>query len=856
VNGLLPLPIDEALPQLLAALEGSANAVLRAPAGAGKTTRVPPALLEHGRVQGRLVMLEPRRIAARAAARRIAEERGWEVGREVGYQVRFERRATRDTHLLVVTEGILVQMLQADPFLDGVGALVFDEVHERSLFTDLALAMARRVQREARPELRLLAMSATLEAVPLAAFLGDCPVVESAGRLFPVEVAYLERPDERPLAAQIAAGVRRALAAIEGDVLVFLPGVGEIRAAEEALAPFAAERGFSVTPLYGDLPAEQQDAALRPLGRRKVVLATNVAESSVTVDGVRAVVDSGLARTLRYDAGSGLDRLVLGRISRASSDQRCGRAGRQAPGWCLRLWTAHEQRGLVPFERPEIARVDLAWPALQLLAWGERDLTGFGWLEPPDPAALARALDLLAGLGALEGGHVTALGQSLARFPLHPRLARLLVGGARRGVLHESALAAALLSERDPFRAPRQHGRPSELGSRRTSSRSDVLDRVEALAAFSRRHPAGDELPLQPGAARQTLRAAEQLESMAGRLLDGPTADSAEAPHVDPADALLAALAEAYPDRIARRREPGSPRAVMVGGKGLRLAPSSAVVEEELFAAVDLDAGREGPQSEAWVRLASGVKREWLAAGTTTLDELTFDGERERVVAFRRTRFADLVLDEREVPVRDATAAAELLSTAAATDLSRALPLDQPETAGLLTRLQCLREWRPELDLPACDAAALRELLPALCAGRRSFAELRQVPLAEVLLGTLSHRQREALAREAPERLVVPSGSAIRLRYEPGRPPVLAARIQELFGLAETPRVAGGRVPVLLHLLAPNQRPQQVTDDLASFWRTTYREVRRELAGRYPKHAWPEDPLAAAPQRGPRRRTG
>ena len=834
--------------------------MLRAPAGAGKTTRVPPALIEAGLVEGRLVMLEPRRIAARAAARRIGEERGWEVGREVGYQVRYERRASRDTRLLVVTEGILVQMLQTDPFLDGVGALVFDEVHERSLFTDLALAMARRVQREARPELRLLAMSATIEAAPLAAFLGDCPVVECSGRLFPVEVAYLERPDDRPLATQIAGGVRRALAAVEGDVLVFLPGVGEIRAAEEALEPLVAERGMAVTPLYGDLPAEQQDAALRPLDRRKVVLATNVAESSVTVDGVRAVVDSGLARTLRYDTGSGLDRLVLGSISCASADQRCGRAGRQAPGWCLRLWTEHEQRGLVPFERPEIARVDLAWPALQLLAWGESDLTGFGWLESPDPAALARALDLLAGLGALEGGHVTALGQSLARFPLHPRLARLLVGGAKRGVLHESALAAALLSERDPFRAPRRNGRPSELGSRKTSSRSDVLDRVEAISAFARRHQTSDELPLQPGAARQALRAAEQLESMAGRLLERPTADSSAAQHAEPGDALLAALTEAYPDRIARRREPGSPRAVMVGGRGLRLAPSSAVVEEELFAAVDLDAGREGPQSEAWVRLASGVKREWLTSGTTTLEELTFDDQRERVVAFRRTRFADLVLDEREVPVRDAMAAAELLSIAAATDLSRALPLAEPETAGLLTRLHCLREWRPELGLPACDAEGLGgllgELLPALCAGRRSFAELRQVPLAEVLLGTLSHVQREALAREAPERLVVPSGSAIRLHYEPGRPPVLAARIQELFGLAETPRVAGGRVSVLLHLLAPNQRPQQVTDDLASFWRSTYREVRKELAGRYPRHAWPEDPLAATPQRGPKRRTG
>lgn len=849
---LAPLPIDEALPALLAALGGAPNAVLRAPAGAGKTTRVPPALIEAGLVEGRLVMLEPRRIAARAAARRIADERGWEVGREVGYQVRFERRAGRDTRLLVVTEGILVQMLQTDPFLDGIGALVFDEVHERSLFTDLALAMARRVQCDARPDLRLLAMSATLEAAPLAAFLGDCPVVESTGRLFPVAIDYLARPDERPLAAQVAGAVRRTLDDLDGDLLVFLPGVGEIRAAEEALAPLALDRNLALAPLFGDLPAEQQDAALRPQRRRRVVLATNVAESSVTVDGVRAVVDSGLARTLRYDAGVGLDRLELGRVSRAAADQRAGRAGRQAAGRCLRLWTENEQRALLAFERPEIARVDLAWPALQLLTWGERDLTSFGWLEPPDPAALARALDLLAALGALADGHVTPLGRSIARLPLHPRLARLLLAGRARGALHETAIAAALLAERDPFRAERSPGRRPDLGSRRTASRSDLVDRVETLEAFSRRQRTSDELTIQAGAARQVLRAAEQLESLARRQADlGPPEGD---PSSSPEEALLTALVEAYPDRVARRREPGSPRAVMVGGRGLRLAPTSAVVEEELFVAVDLDAGREGPQSEALVRLASAVRPEWLpAAQLSERDELEFDDLRERVTCRRRRRFADLLLDEREVPVRDAEAAAELLARAATADPRRALAVTD-STADLLVRVACLREWRGELALPAFDDAALATLLPALCTGRRSFAELRALPLADILLGTLTHAQREALTREAPERIVVPSGSAIRLRYEVGRPPVLAARIQELFGLAETPRVAGGRVPVLLHLLAPNFRPQQVTDDLASFWRTTYREVRRELAGRYPKHAWPDDPLAAEPVRGARRR--
>ncbi|MCL4838948.1 MAG: DEAD/DEAH box helicase, partial [Thermoanaerobaculia bacterium] len=388
-----PLPIDEVLPALAAALATAPNAVLRAPPGAGKTTRVPPFLLASGLAGGRVVVLEPRRIAARAAARRIADERGWTVGEEVGYQVRFERRARPDTPLLVVTEGILVQMLQADPLLEGIGTLVFDEVHERSLFTDLALALARRVQAEVRPDLRLLAMSATLETAPLAAFLGGAAVVESQGREHPVEVVRLPRRDERPLAEQVAAGVRRALAAVDGDVLVFLPGAGEIRACETALEPLAATAGLAVVPLFGDLPAAAQDAALRPLARRKVVLATNVAETSVTVDGVAAVVDSGLVRRLQLDPGTGLDRLALGRVSRASADQRAGRAGRQGPGWALRLWTEHDERGLLPYEQPEIARVDLAWAALQLLAWGERDPAAFGWLEPPPAAALVRALD-------------------------------------------------------------------------------------------------------------------------------------------------------------------------------------------------------------------------------------------------------------------------------------------------------------------------------------------------------------------------------------------------------------------------------------------------------------------------------
>ncbi|HSK81079.1 MAG TPA: DEAD/DEAH box helicase, partial [Thermoanaerobaculia bacterium] len=543
-----PLPIDDVLPALLAALSAHPAAVLIAPTGAGKTTRVPPALLAAGVGDGkRIVMLEPRRIAARAAARRMAEEGGWALGREVGYQVRFERKAGPDTKILVVTEGILVTLLQADPFLEDVGVVVFDELHERNLQTDLSLAMARRVQREVRPDLKLLAMSATLDPGPVAAFLGDCPTIESRGRLHPVDVLYLERPDDRPLPGQIAAGVRRVLAATPGDVLAFLPGVGEIQRSAEALSGLAAEQDLAVLPLYGDLPAERQDEVLRPLSRRKVVLATNVAETSITIDGVTAVVDSGLVRRLRFDPATGLDRLELGRVSRASADQRAGRAGRQAPGVCLRLWPAWEHAALPERETPEIARVDLTGPALQLLSWGERDLAAFGWFEAPDPAALESAARLLAQLGATDSHGVTALGRTLARLPVHPRIGRLLAEGHRLGHGREAALLAALLAERDPFpRAPRREG-PLR------SSRSDLLDRLDALKSFERRDFA-DETRLNPGAARFVLRARDQLAEIARRELGGSGAGA------DREDALLRALLAAYPDRLARRREPRSSR--------------------------------------------------------------------------------------------------------------------------------------------------------------------------------------------------------------------------------------------------------------------------------------------------------
>jgi ATP-dependent helicase HrpB len=884
---------------------GAACAVLVAPPGSGKTTLVPPALRAAGAGGGqRIVMLEPRRIAARAAARRIAEQGGWRLGAEVGYQVRFERRASDATGILVVTEGILVQMLQADPFLAGIGVLIFDEFHERSLAADLSLAMARRVQREVRPDLVLLAMSATLDPGPLAAFLGGCPVIAAEGRRYPLEIVYRDERHAmpaapagvRPSSGLVAAGVRQALAATAGDVLAFLPGVGEILRTADELADLAARHDLAVLPLYGDLPPERQDEVLRPADRRKVVLATNVAESSITIEGVTAVVDSGLARRLRYDPAAGIDRLELARISRAAADQRAGRAGRQGPGLCLRLWPAREQAARPAHETPEIARVDLAGPALQLLAWGETDLAGFGWFEAPSADSLAAARRLLARLGAIdEGGEggkdggerradLTSLGRRMARLPVHPRLARLLLEGGRLGVPREAALLAALLAERDPFaRPPRRPAAPGRPGERPAAaaqvSRSDLLDRLDALlrweAAGGREAPGGrdagaaDPGSLNPAAARFVLRARDQLAELAGRergeaasrpataapagrqaAIAAGSGSAAAADERD--DALLRSLLAAYPDRLARRRAPHDPRALMVGGRGVRLAEQSAVTAAELFVCVEIAPGPSGPQAGDLVPLASAVELAWLPAERLRVGvEMAFDPARERVAAWRRTRYEDLVLDEREVPPPDPERAAALLAEAAAARLPAALPLDDSEVAGFLARVRCLAGWMPELALPRLDDGAIAALLPELARGRRSFAELRRAPLLEQLRGALTHTQLAALDREAPERLAVPSGSRIRLVYEEGKPPVLAARIQELFGLAETPRIAAGRVPVLLHLLAPNLRPQQVTSDLRSFWETTYPQVRRELQGRYPRHAWPQDPWNAPPRRGP-----
>ena len=834
------LPIDDVLPQLALTLANGKNAVLKAPTGAGKTTRVPPFLADLPWTRGRsIVMLEPRRVAARAAAARIAEERSVSLGGDVGYAVRFEQRLSNQTRILVVTEGVFLRRLQSDPFLDGVAAVVFDEFHERSVNADLSLALVRQVQRETRPDLRIIVMSATLDSAPLTAFLGDCPSVESEGRLFPVSIEYAGPPgppDLKGLPGAVRSAVSDLFHRTDGDLLVFLPGVGEIRRCEDVLESFAANANAFVAPLYGDLPLEAQSAALRKGAQRKIVLATNVAETSVTVEGVTGVIDSGLARVMRFEPGVGLDRLILTRISRASAEQRKGRAGRTAPGVCLRLWTQRDEAAVPERELPEIRRIDLAGPLLELHQWGESDPRRFPWFEPPPDSALERAERLLEDLGAIQpSGGITPLGRSLAQLPAHPRLARLLVAGAEFGVLDEASIAAALLSERDPFVDSRRR-------SARTTAPSDVGEKVLALQAFRDGHERFSDLgELHASSARSILRVADQLARVAADALS----TSRRTIGVDLG--LERAIFAAYPDRLARRRKPGDRRALIVGGRGVVLSETSVVTDDELFVAVEL-----APSAgvEDLVTTASAVRREWIPeSALDTIDVASFDTEVQRVVARRQTRYRDLPLNDAAISSPDPTVVETALAEAAAKNLVAALGLNRDEIVRFRARLSWLREAMTELGLPAIDDDAIRLLLPTLCAGRKSFAELQAAPIVHLLEQCLSSTQRAALHREAPERLEVPTGSKITLQYEPGKAPVLAVRLQEMFGMTETPRIAGGRVPVLLHLLAPNYRPQQVTQDLRSFWENIYPKIRKELRMKYPKHAWPEDPFSAAPVR-------
>jgi ATP-dependent helicase HrpB len=760
--GTVWLPVDDALPRIASAVRGHGSAVVVAPPGTGKTTRVPPALLD----RGPLLLLQPRRVAARAIARRIADEQGLVLGEDVGWQVRLERRFTARTRLLVATEGILTARLVADPLLTGFATVVVDEFHERSVHADLGLALVRQAAR-ARGDLAVVVMSATLEAEPVAEFLGGCPVVTIEARTHPVEVSYAP-------GTAAAEAVKEAVRRGSGHVLCFLPGAGEIDRLGEELRPLA---GVRVLPLHGSLSADGQEEALRPSDTRKVILATNAAETSVTVEGVTEVVDTGLHKVLRFDAGRGFDRLELERIPRDSADQRAGRAGRTGPGRALRLWDARDR--LRPRREPEIERIDLAGPVLDVLGWGE-DPRRFEWFEPPDPVRLEAAVDLLRRLGAVAEGRLTPLGQKLRRLPLPPRLGRVLLAAGGSG---RAAACCAVLAE--PPRTRR--------GEAARSSESDVLSLADDV---EREDP-------------RLRRLARELVALAGELRP-------EAAPVEDDLGLRRALLLGYPDRVARRRAPGSPRLGLASGAGAVLGRESGVTAGEYLVAHELQAASGG---EAVVRIATVVEKEWLEP---TSREVVHRMEGDEVRAVEELRYGRILLGERPTAV-DPDRAARLLAEA----LARRGLGEEGEALARRVRFAGLA-----VDLEA----RLRER----ARGRSRLPDLEPEAL-------LDPAEKRTLERLAPETIQVPSGRRVRVEYRGDGTAAASVKLQELFGLAETPRLGPKGEPLLLLLLAPNGRPVQTTRDLESFWARTYPEVRKELRGRYPRHPWPEDPWTARP---------
>lgn len=821
------LPIDDVLPEIVAAVRARRTCVLVAPPGAGKTTRVPGALLEV--VEGTIVVLQPRRLAARLAATRIATERGVQLGGEVGYQVRFDKRTSAATRIELVTEGILTRRLLSDPELRSVGCVVIDEFHERHLDGDLALAMVTRL-REKRPELALVVMSATLDAEPVAAYLDHAPIVRSEGRTFPVEISHADQPDDRHLGKQVASAVRKAAQQnLDGDVLVFLPGAGEIRRCTEDLEDVSRTFDLDVLPLHGDLTVDEQDRAVRPASRRKVILATNVAETSVTIEGVTVVIDSGLARIARHSPWSGIPSLDVEPVSRASLAQRAGRAGRTRPGRVIRLFTKHDHDLRRAFELPEIARSDLSGIALELHGAG-LSIDALRWFEPPPTTAAQAGESLLVRLGAVVDGAITPLGRRMLRFPVHPRVARMLCEAETRGVAREACIIGGLLGARE-LRLERR----GRAGEAKLSSPSDLIDDLDIMLS-------GRKDGVDRATAYQVDRAAKQLERLVDTRVRPPATDDA----LD--RELMIAILTAYPDRVGKRRAPKSPEIVFAGGGSGTLAPSSAVIEPELLVAVDVsETGSRGQASRVQIRRASAVDASWLLDlymdRIAEVDELVWNASKERVERIAQMTYDGLPIDEQrdvEGARRAGAAAARVLAKQAlAAGIQRFINPD------------ALTEWRarvafaakvaPESGIVAPTDEVLADVIARACEGAISFAELRNMGLLSLLDASLGDKRR-VVDKLAPTHLQL-GRRRTPIHYEIDQAPWVASRMQDFFGFARAPSVGEGRVPLVLHLLAPNQRPVQVTTDLPGFWVKHYPALRKQLMRRYPRHQWPEDPL-------------
>ena len=818
------LPVLEIVEELKAQLTLGNQAILQAPPGAGKSTLLPLALLnEPWLLNQKIIVLEPRRLAARAVAARMASLLGEPVGKTIGYRVRFETKVSSATRIEVVTEGILTRMLQSDNALEGVGLVVFDEFHERNIHSDLSLALCLQCQQVLRTELRLLVMSATLEAIGVQAIFKSAKLILSKGRQYPVEVEYLKEPNKETIDLGMARLIVKALQTDKGDVLAFLPGAREIKACKRLLEQ---ELGLRVVirELYGDLPFEEQELAILPdvNGRRKVVLATPIAETSLTIEGISIVVDAGLMRSPRYDVRSGLTKLTTLPITQDAAEQRAGRAGRLGPGKCYRLWTMATQVGLLKHRNPEISDADLAPLLLELLVWGVKDPSELEWATVPPAAAIGQAKELLIELGAISGGQLTEMGKKMAQLPCHPRLAHLILKAKNKALGTD---IAALLEEKDPLGKDagcdftlRVEALRNWRGKKSTPNRSGSFDRIEKSA-----------------------QAFRKLSGVAGGSNEHPTEEE-----------VGWTIALAYPERIARKHTSGKNRYKLANGRIAKLPENDLLENKEWLAIAQMDAGT----NEGRIFLAAPIDKIDLIALSTDEEIVTWDESRQQVIGFKRKKFGGLVLEETTGGAIDAKKAIALLvEVIKAKGLAHLFNWTE-EVRQLQSRVCALKKWRPlepwpDLSMDALQANLDEWLLPYLV-NKTKGVELKELPMKELLSGLIPYELLSKVDVLAPSYLLVPSGSKIAIDYfESGKDPEISVRLQEIFGLLQTPTVNEGRIHLLIHLLSPARRPVQVTQDLMSFWSTTYQVVRKELKIRYPRHAWPEDPFTAEAVKGP-----
>lgn len=880
------LPIYELERAIVATLEKSSRLILQAPTGSGKSTQVPQILLDHKLLgAGEVVVLQPRRLATRMLAARVAEERGERPGGEVGYQIRFDRVVSEETKIRFVTEGVLLRQLLQYPLLENTSAIIFDEFHERHLYGDITLARALDLQQTARPDLKIIVMSATLDTGALEKFLAPCAVLQSAGRMFPVEIEYLARPvhtDEYAVWDLAADELERLARSTDGDVLIFMPGAYEISRTIAAVRASRVGDEFIVLPLHGELPVAEQDAALADYGTRKVVVSTNVAETSLTIPGVRLVIDSGLARIARFDPYRGINTLLVEKISRASADQRAGRAGRVAPGKCLRLWTEREHTGQrAAQELPEVKRLDLAEVVLTLKASGIEDIAAFRWLEPPDARALERAETLLEDLGALEnrraaeaqrnesgrqesrkseegtfllsclpdsktsappraGGFITPTGRRMLAFPVHPRYARMLLEAHERGCVRAIALIAALSQSRNLMR--RSEGKQME------QDRADILGEKEAsdffilMRAFryaeqSNYNPQKcRRLGINALAAREAAQTVEQFLKIARaeKLNLDRGADTTD-------EAIQRCLLAGFSDQVAMRIDAGTLRCNLIHGRRGVLARESVVQHSALLVASDVREIEIKGELTTLLNAATAIEESWLRelhpGAFRHETKVTFDPVQRRVIARSAVMFRDLVLRSEVTEKVPREQAAQVLAEAV---LSGACALSNWDHAveQWITRLNRLREWMPELELPGIGPDDRRALIEQICDGASTFKEIKERAVWPVVKSWLSPMQLELLEKYAPERIALPNGKKPKIVYDEKAAPGVSARIQELYGVEQALTIAAGRVPLVISVLAPNHRPVQVTQNLSTFWRESYPKLKQELQRKYPKHEW------------------